>query len=275
MSNRKYILSFVILSLLAINIPVFAVAGQWSSTGTTIYYNDGNVGIGTNSPNNKLDVKGDLTIGRNGGSVLYVQTPSSDVRLFTNGSNLTIPTGNVGIGTTTPSAKLDIAQSIGDVIRIRSTNDSSRYIWNIPSSGERLELSTVDGTNSQTHSGVIKIIRNGDVYMGHNDDPVTLSVNGVIKTKQVIVTNSDWADYVFEDSYKLISLNDVEQYIKENKHLPNIPSAKEIEEKGISIGEIQKKQMEKIEELTLYIIEQNHLIKELESRIDKFIERSN
>jgi len=173
------------------------------------------------------------------------------------------------------TAKLDIAQSIGDVIRIRSTNDSSRYIWNIPSSGERLELSTVDGTNSQTHSGVIKIIRNGDVYMGHNDDPVTLSVNGVIKTKQVIVTNSDWADYVFEDSYKLISLNDVEQYIKENKHLPNIPSAKEIEEKGISIGEIQKKQMEKIEELTLYIIEQNHLIKELESRIDKLENKTN
>jgi hypothetical protein len=89
-----------------------------------------------------------------------------------------------------------------------------------------------------------------------------LNTIGNIKTKKVIICADGWCDYVFDKKYKLKSLFEVEKFIEENKHLPGIPSAKEIENKEVDIFQIQKMQMEKIEELTLYIIE---LKKELDS----------
>ncbi|MEP7144760.1 MAG: hypothetical protein ABI707_17890, partial [Ferruginibacter sp.] len=70
---------------------------------------------------------------------------------------------------------------------------------------------------------------------------------------------------VFDDKYKLNSLDEVEKFILQNKHLPNIPSAKEVEEKGLHVGDVQKRMMEKIEELTLYIIEMKKEIAALKS----------
>jgi hypothetical protein len=87
-----------------------------------------------------------------------------------------------------------------------------------------------------------------------------LSVNGNIRTKEVVV-ESGWADYVFEKNYNLLPLDELEKYIWLNKHLPNIPPAKEVEEKGLHVGDVQKRMMEKIEELVLYVIE---LKKEIE-----------
>ena len=79
--------------------------------------------------------------------------------------------------------------------------------------------------------------------------------NGKVECKEIKVTLTGWADYVFANDYKLMSLSNLEKYIATNKHLPGIQSAKEIEAEGLSVGEMQKQQMEKIEELTLYIIE--------------------
>ena len=76
-----------------------------------------------------------------------------------------------------------------------------------------------------------------------------------------IVVETGWADYVFDKKYNRLTLEQVEAYIKKNNHLPNIPSAQEIQSKGANLGELQTKMMEKIEELTLYIIE---LKKEIE-----------
>ena len=70
-----------------------------------------------------------------------------------------------------------------------------------------------------------------------------------------------WADYVFDETYKLRSIDDVAAHIQQHKHLPGIPSAKEVEANGLKVGEMQAKMMEKIEELTLYVIE---LKKEIE-----------
>ena len=81
-----------------------------------------------------------------------------------------------------------------------------------------------------------------------------LAVNGNVRAKEVVV-ETGWADYVFEKNYKRPSLTELETFIQLNKHLPNIPTAKEIEEKGLHVGDVQKRMMEKIEELTLYIIE--------------------
>lgn len=90
-----------------------------------------------------------------------------------------------------------------------------------------------------------------------------LAVNGLIHTKEVKVDLLNWPDFVFEPSYSLIPLNELEQKIIANKHLPEIPSAAEVEENGVLLGEMNKKLLQKVEELTLYIIQMNKEIQEL------------
>ena len=92
-------------------------------------------------------------------------------------------------------------------------------------------------------------------------DTYRLSVKGKVRAEEVKVYNT-WADYVFSPAYELPSLKQVESYIAQNGHLPNVPSAKEITEKGLALGEMAKIQQEKIEELTLYLIQQNKEIEE-------------
>ena len=96
-----------------------------------------------------------------------------------------------------------------------------------------------------------------------------LIANGNIETKKVKVTATPGSvpDYVFKPDYELRSLPELESYIKANSHLPNVPSAKEVETNGQDVGDMQLKLLEKIEELTLYIIEQNKKLLQLEQEI--------
>ncbi|MEN2436799.1 cell wall anchor protein [Weeksellaceae bacterium A-14] len=93
----------------------------------------------------------------------------------------------------------------------------------------------------------------------------TAKFNGKITAKEIEVKANVWADYVFKEGYPLNSLENVESYITEYGHLPNIPSAAEIQKNGINVAEMESKLLEKIEELTLYIIEQNKKVKRLEA----------
>lgn len=99
-----------------------------------------------------------------------------------------------------------------------------------------------------------------------------LSVKGRIRAEEVKVYNT-WADYVFTKEYRLKPLSEVETFIKENNHLPNVPSAKEVTEKGLELGEMAKIQQEKIEELTLYLIQQNKMIENQNKMIKEQNER--
>ncbi|MCJ1806467.1 hypothetical protein [Flavobacterium covae] len=99
-----------------------------------------------------------------------------------------------------------------------------------------------------------------------------LSVKGRIRAEEVKVYNT-WADYVFAKDYKLRSLDEVDTFIKQNNHLPNVPSAKDITEKGLELGEIAKVQQEKIEELTLYLIQQNKEIQELKKQLKEVLNK--
>ncbi|MBI9037240.1 MAG: hypothetical protein JEY97_03835 [Bacteroidales bacterium] len=106
---------------------------------------------------------------------------------------------------------------------------------------------------------------NGDVAIGTTfASGYKLSVDGKIICEELRVDmQEDWPDYVFKKDYKLMPLDEVEEFINENGHLPNIPSASEMSNSGLEIGETQRLLMEKIEELTLYIIEQQKLIDQL------------
>jgi hypothetical protein len=122
-----------------------------------------------------------------------------------------------------------------------------------------------------------KVMGNGKTTIGKalsNSSPYystySLSVSGTGVFQELIVTDpSWWPDYVFEKNYKLTPLKEVETYYKENKHLPLVPSAKEVEEKGISVGEMNKILLKKIEELTLYVVEQQKQIDEFKSILVK------
>lgn len=111
------------------------------------------------------------------------------------------------------------------------------------------------------------ISASGNVGIGALSLAEKLNVNGTIRAKEIKV-DSEWADFVFEEDYQLPTLEEVARHIKEKKHLPDIPSAKEVEENGIGLGEMNAKLLQKIEELTLYTIQQQKLIENLYSEIE-------
>src|SRR5258708_10193471 len=99
----------------------------------------------------------------------------------------------------------------------------------------------------------------GNVGIGTTTPGYPLTVNGAVRAKEVIV-DTGWSDYVFEKSYRLAPLSAVEQRIKEDHHLPGIPSAQEVNEKGISVRQMQPQFLATMEEMTLYMIEQKKRI---------------
>lgn len=101
-----------------------------------------------------------------------------------------------------------------------------------------------------------------------------LDINGIIRTKEVRIEATGWADFVFNKEYQLPTLSEVENHIKEYNHLPDIPSESEVLKDGISVGEMQIKLLQKIEELTLYVIDLKKENEKQESRI-QVLEKEN
>ncbi|MGF7076198.1 hypothetical protein [Mucilaginibacter sp. 3215] len=109
----------------------------------------------------------------------------------------------------------------------------------------------------------------GNVGIGITSPHNKLDVNGTIHSKSVLIDLNGWADYVFKPAYQLPSLTAVKSYIEQNQHLPEIPSEQEIMKNGLNVVEMNKLLLKKVEELTLYLIEQNKRIEKLESQINK------
>lgn len=189
------------------------------------------------------------------------------------GSNGFFSQVNVGIGTSSPAFLLDVAGRM----RVRSgTGINTAGIWfnnnantNVAAFTGMFSDSYVGLYGTGSGWGFLMNTQDGRVAIG-TDAPATgykLSVFGKAICEELVVQlKPAWPDYVFKNTYHLQPLAELEKFIAENKHLPNIPVAAEIEKNGLQVGDMQKKMMEKIEELTLYIIDLNKKVKALEEQ---------
>ncbi|WP_203418286.1 hypothetical protein [Flavobacterium sharifuzzamanii] len=151
-----------------------------------------------------------------------------------------------------------------------SRNGTNGYSWNehaefrighggTGTTGSKLELfiNGNENTTSIPDQQVMTWNYNGNVGIGQTNPNNKLDVNGTIHSKEVKVDMTGWSDFVFKKEYDLPTLEQVEKHIVEKGHLENIPSEEEVLKNGINLGEMNAKLLQKIEELTLYIIEQS------------------
>jgi len=173
-------------------------------------------------------------------------------------------TGNVGIGTTSPSKLLHLFSTEPRIYLTDSDVSGMPYSY-VQATGGHLALGA-DGGNVTASSHLrlevdgtehLRIDSSGNVGIGTTNPQSKLAVNGTITAKELVVTidPNKWADFVFEEGYDLMPLDQLEEHIKTNKHLPEIPSAQEVAKNGVKVGDIQTRLLQKVEELTLYVID--------------------
>nr|WP_068892577.1 hypothetical protein [Pedobacter panaciterrae] len=203
-----------ILSLLFI-----IICANISYAQTNLFPENGNVGIGTITPNTKLDLKGDLTINSGEDSRIYTSDSPVELNKYLIFLNSTLNKSAAGL-----------------------------------KAGGLLISDTYSFANPSKNDLVVK----GNIGVGvANTQGYKLAVNGNIRAKEIKVENANWPDYVFAKDYQLPSLLETEKHIREKGHLPGIPSAEEVKVNGVDLGEMNAKLLQKIEELTLYLIETN------------------
>ena len=278
-----------------------------------------NVGIGTATPEFKLDINGRMRIKtgtlndvntssglwledfRNGTNRMFIGMQDSiRAGFYGNGGagwgfNFNALTGNVGIGRIAAGSRLELGDVNGGDLAFYKGNtfggriiatDTSLQIYarraglciigqpcpppadlilqppsdDIFSSTGRVGIGT-NAPAAKLHVTSSVMIGTGTPASGY-----LLSVNGKIVSEELKVQlDSNWPDYVFDKSYQLPSIDEMKDFVTINKHLRNIPTAKEVEKEGIQVGDMQKRMMEKIEELSLYIIQLHERIKQLEA----------
>lgn len=200
--------------------------------------------------------------------------------------------GKVGIGSPNPQAVLDVYRKVlsdsneiisffrregtptggSSILRVgfHSTGDlemNSGYSSTGWRYGGYYDLNIVNNTTGGTH-GAINFVTNSKLQMTIGANGNT-ALHGKLEAKEIKVIATPTADFVFEDGYSLPKLEDVEMHIKDKKHLPEIASAAEMERDGVNVGEFQIKLLQKIEELTLYTIEQNKMMKKQSEKIEQ------
>lgn len=234
MKKKALQLAFI---LIIVSNNLFA---QWAGSTTTSgdIYRDGNVGIGTTSPRALLS----LGAGNGGKRLLVYDNYITNVQ--------------AGFG-------IDMSNTGGRELTI--FHPTSNGIDGRVSFGRILE-------STGAYTETMRITGGGNVGIGTiNTGSFKLAVEGKIGAREIQVTlTNPFPDYVFAPNYKLPSLASLEQYIIKYKHLPNVPSAEEVEKNGgVELGKLSTQLLEKVEELTLYVIELKKENEQMKKEIEK------
>lgn len=152
-------------------------------------------------------------------------------------------TNNVGIGTWAPTERLEVNGRLRVVDTQIWDSEINRYNNDNLFIGFRNTANTILQANG------------GNVGIGIAAPTEKLSVNGKIRAKEIKIEANNWPDYVFDESYRMRTLDDLEEFVKANKHLPDMPTEAEVKREGIELGVMNAMLLRKIEELTLYVIE--------------------
>jgi hypothetical protein len=257
---------------------------QWVTSNNNMIFSAGNVGIGIANPLQKLSVAGNIMVTNPTNSVNAGISTSNGTFLslesFNNNNTVKYPVllspygGKVGVGTVNPVSLFQVGEgtskvAMGDASGLTLAYGTSYIGFNAARSGTNWTV-IQDGANNG--GAVIYSSIFGDIYFasiettGANHKTLTdadlksriklrVAPDGTTYAKAVNVQTTNWPDYVFKKDYSLLPLNQLESYINQNQHLPGLPSAKDVTEKGVDVGEMNKMLLKKIEELTLYVIE--------------------
>lgn len=302
----QLLLGLFLLGTITTNAQISTSTGGASNVLPNVPSTNTNVGIGTTNPVAKLEIAGGLPNGQNFTSVndrdkkSWVFNAGSIVNPI-NGSRMIkffdFPQSNIdtkpslwfGIEDRNDVGRFRFAAETGGTTQMQILNKSQQILFRVYEDGADNLFMELPKPNSRivigglgdylpAHKFVVRgsakiegnILTDANIGIGTSNfvdgtDTYRLSVKGKIRAEEIKVYNT-WADYVFKKEYQLPTLQEVENYIATNGHLQNVPSAKEVTEKGLELGEMAKIQQEKIEELMLYIIAQNKRIEALEQK---------
>lgn len=216
-----------------------AVVKMWNTAGSKIYYSGGNVGIATSDPQALLEIKGPENT-----HTQPALDVTGDVKFRSGYFDISRP------AYTTAAARIAISSYTGP-------------------GGLRFVMSD-DGSFSSAHSfDALFLAPNGNVGIGTTVPNAKLTVKGqIVCSKATVLEVTNIPDYVFDKDYKLMSLPEIECFVNEHKHLPEVPSAKEVEANGLDLVKMNLALLKRVEEMTLLMIEQNKEIKHLQAEVE-------
>lgn len=254
----------ILITAVLLFLVVGTASAQWTLSSGVEYTTSGNVGIGTSTPGFLLTV--------NAGIVANTISPLASFGysgIATNRSILFEQLGN----SSSVSQYFFLNGGLGSSSTFGSPTLTSNYAsgFGFECSDNNLNILTAANGTNVSPVRAMSFLPSGNVLIGkttQTNSSYVLDVNGPVRANEVVV-NTTGADFVFGKEYKLLPLQAVEAYIKQHQHLPEIAPAAQMQKDGVSVGENQTALLRKIEELTLYVIQQNKTLEKQQKRIDR------